>query len=104
MKKEILEEYTEHYKPSFVDLTDILPKQETLEEAAERLFPDSNIQKRIFIKGSKYQQERSYSKEEVLEILKKYEIDNHCQGESYFNSPHIKKWFENNPFKQFKKK
>ena len=33
-------------------------KKETLEEAAERLFPDSSVQKRIFIKGAKWQQER----------------------------------------------
>jgi len=38
------------------------PKQETtLEEAAESLFPDSSIQKRIFIKGAKWQEEHSKS-------------------------------------------
>ena len=40
-----------------------------LEEVAEKLFPDSNIQKRIFIKGAKWQQERMYSEEEVIELL-----------------------------------
>ena len=73
MKKEMLEEYTEHYKPSFVDLTDILPKQETLEEAAERY---ANMQtigkylvKAVFKEGVKWNQERSYSEEEVLPLL-----------------------------------
>jgi hypothetical protein len=38
------------------------PKQETtLEEAAESLFPDSSIQKRIFIKGAKWQEKHSKS-------------------------------------------
>lgn len=35
-------------------------KQETLEEAAESLFPDSSIQKRIFIKGVKSDAARDY--------------------------------------------
>jgi len=34
--------------------------RETLEEAAERLFPDSNIQKRIFIKGAKSDVAKKY--------------------------------------------
>jgi len=38
-------------------------KQETLEEAAESLFPDSSIQKRIFIKGAKWQQEQDSGKD-----------------------------------------
>jgi len=45
------------------------PKQETLEEVAESLFPDSSIQKRIFIKGAKWQSERMYSEEEVKFII-----------------------------------
>ena len=40
--------------------------KETLEEAAERLFPDSSVQKRIFIKGAKWQQEQ-------MEKLKDFE-------------------------------
>ena len=40
-------------------------KQETLEEAAERLFPDSSIQKRIFKIGAKWQAERMYSETDV---------------------------------------
>jgi hypothetical protein len=49
------------------------PKQETLEEAAERLWLDSTSQltsKNSFIQGAKWQQERMYSEEEVEEIIK----------------------------------
>ena len=75
------------------------PKQETLEEAAERLFPftkdDSEnriitIKRLSWIEGAKWQQERMYSEEEVLEIIALFVND----------SPHnTKEWFE-----QFKKK
>ena len=47
-------------------LDKIGPKQEKLEEAAESLFSDSNIQKRIFIKGAKWMQERMYSEEDMI--------------------------------------
>jgi hypothetical protein len=59
-------------------------KQETLEEAAERIYGtdmdsyrgsivrDQNIDlKRGFVKGAKWQMERMYSEEEVLELLQK---------------------------------
>lgn len=35
-------------------------KQETLEEAAEKLYPDSAIPRKVFIRGAKWQQERDY--------------------------------------------
>ena len=46
-------------------------KQETLEEAAERLYPgvDRQVDRMLFINGAKWQQERSYSEEEVLKII-----------------------------------
>ena len=64
------------------------PKQETLEEAAEKEFPlmdikwcrtgaceEENFQllghRRSFIKGVKWQQERSYSEKEVIKIVEK---------------------------------
>jgi hypothetical protein len=58
-------------------------KQETLEEAAERIFPKhkgltitaSNkiiMRREAFIKGAKYQAERMYSEEEVLNLWKVY--------------------------------
>lgn len=69
------------------------PKQETLEEAAEKncesvMYPYKNREKAMFKKGAKWQQERSYSEEEVLELLKK----------SHFVEQNIEEWFE-----QFKK-
>lgn len=47
--------------------------KETLEEAAERLFPDSSVQKRIFIKGAKWQQEQ-------MEKLKDFETWKECKS------------------------
>ena len=48
-------------------------KQETLEEAAERHTYGNAYQN--FIRGAKWQQERMYSEEEVLEILYKHTED-----------------------------
>ena len=79
-------------------------KQETLEEATERLYPTDygvkskdiiNIIKQdTFINGAKWQQERSYSEEDVLEIIRQYALEEHLITSS---KPDI--WFE-----QFKKK
>jgi hypothetical protein len=49
-------------------------KQETLEEAAQRLYTgiDRQVDRMLFIKGAKWQQEQDkkmYTKEEVGEIL-----------------------------------
>ena len=67
--------------------------QETLEEAAERKF--QNIGDRlIFEDGAKWQQERSYSEEEVIafgEFIFKHSLLTHTRG--------VKNLFE-----QFKKK
>ena len=52
------------------------PKQETLEEVAERLYSDKlypmygSIRRDAFINGAKWQQERSYSEEEAYKIWK----------------------------------
>jgi hypothetical protein len=63
------------------------PKQETFEEAAERLYPrlindpynpmeDDNKEDRdTWLKGANYQAERMYSEEEVLELLLKFNDD-----------------------------
>ena len=91
-------------------LPDLRKKQETLEEAAERLtkdFPhysvrgnmdDSDI-KGWFLealqKGAKWKQERSYSEEEVKEIL--FHRETHYMKTAHHL--HINEWFE-----QFKKK
>jgi hypothetical protein len=84
------------------------PQQETLEEAALRIFQiclyenqngqteDLNENDRLrFIEGAKWQSERMYSEEEVLDILRKsHSIEQTSKMDSY-----ITKWFE-----QFKKK
>jgi hypothetical protein len=46
-------------------------KQETIEEAAERLYPAEWDwkEKESFIEGAQWQQERMYSEEEVRELL-----------------------------------
>jgi hypothetical protein len=85
-------------------------RQETLEEAAERLYPDgcdgtnrsAEIYRRIFIESAKWQQEQDknkYSEEEVL--VKLYECLGHFayQHNIVINGNEIDKWFE-----QFKKK
>jgi len=76
------------------------PKQETLEKAAEKYvkskwcsvrYPDIELS---FKEGAKWQQERSYSEEEVQLILSKLLFDiKHKKAENSV------KWFE-----QFKKK
>jgi hypothetical protein len=72
-------------------------KQETLEEAVERLFPftkdDSEnriitIKRLFWIAGAKWQSERMYSEEEVLQLLLRLQ-----QTESYDN---LYDWFEQN--------
>jgi hypothetical protein len=86
-KQETIYEYTENYKPSFVDLTDILPKQETLEEVADRLYPyevgygvfdrncEIDIERQRFVEGAEWQQEQDknkYSEEELRDMLQSY--------------------------------
>jgi hypothetical protein len=80
------------------------PKQETLEEAAEKWTFETNGHKwsnndntagdnyGSFIAGAKYQAERMYSEEEVLEILFEFSCNNDI------NKKEMKEWFE-----QFKK-
>jgi hypothetical protein len=60
-KTHYLDELTNMDKDVLLKMWDTaMPKQETLEEAAESLFPDSSIQKRIFIKGVKSDAARDY--------------------------------------------
>ena len=75
-------------------------KRETLEEAAERLFPiiledgwDKNKQYRNeWVEGAKWQQERSYSEEEVVKLLIKF-------NQEIQEVENVREWFE-----EFKKK
>jgi hypothetical protein len=80
------------------------PKQETLEEAAEKYaegksgnstFRNTHI--RDFIEGAKWQQERSYSEKAVLKLLEEYEYDLTLADNLFEGTP--KQWFE-----QFKKR
>ena len=73
-------------------------KQETLEEAAKRLYPEDIMWgmdlnediRNSFIIGYKLAQEKSYSQLDVVRILSKYET---------LSNEDFNKWFE-----QFKKK
>jgi hypothetical protein len=80
------------------------PKQETLEEAAERLYSDKEypmygeIRRHSFTTGAKWQQEQDknkYSEEEVLDITKQA----YSMGRSNYTIKAFNEWFE-----QFKKK
>jgi hypothetical protein len=75
------------------------PKQETLEEAAERLLPGVNrsFGRDLFIQGAKWQAERMYSEEEVLLFLKKF--DKEFYSGIVERNKGVKKWFS-----QFKNK
>ena len=83
-------------------------KQETLEEVASRLlynkYPyhppqDSGYLKDMFIEGAKWQQERMYSEEEVLNIQEKYDEYIQKNFDPEFSTLPFKVFFE-----QFKKK
>jgi hypothetical protein len=77
--------------------------KETLEDAAERLYPNgcdgtdrsAEIYRRIFIEGAKWQQERSYSEEDMRKA--------YCRGYGAIVRSSLNdcfyEWFE-----QFKKK
>ena len=81
------------------------PKQETLEEIANKIYHNTKHSYPVipnytnwiqgFVEGTKYQQERMYSEEEVLDILIKL---NDSPFEFDFDSE-VEEWFE-----QFKKK
>jgi hypothetical protein len=86
------------------------PKQETLEEfeAALIKFPeyDQFLERNAFIEGAKWQQERSYSEEEVIELLQKAlthkddgEIGSLVTAQGEIRTANFFSWFE-----RFKKK
>jgi len=79
-------------------------KKQTLEEVAERwnekqttleFGKPHNAPNRIksFIEGAKWQQERSYSEEEVIELLQKYRFDL-SSGKTANIGDTTKFWFE----------
>ena len=67
-------------------------RKETTKEAAERM--STRVMEILFKDEKKWQQERSYSEEEALEIIRQYALEEHLITSS---KPDI--WFE-----QFKKK
>lgn len=88
------------------------PKQETLEEAVKKyciekysIWTSNGNESNDFINGAKWQQERSYSEEELIILLKKFKKDivNSTELDDDFETLvcdiKTNKWFE-----QFKKK
>jgi len=73
------------------------PKQETLEEAAEKFVNNTRYRnyKVLFIEGAKWQAERMYSEEDMREAF----IAGTQFEEDYDYNLYMEKWFE-----QFKKK
>ena len=83
-----------------------MDKQETLEEVAERLYPNTGFEddlycdegktfRELWLAGAKWQQERSYSEEEVVDITKQAFV----LGANFGLIGTFNEWFE-----QFKKK
>ena len=117
MKTQRLEKYSERFDNKDNELVegifnpenwgkrmvDDVAKQETLEEVAENFWLNDDSMTdndRIsyvngFKQGAKWQQERSYSEEEVIDLLKALQIGYYIHNERV----DIDKWFE-----QFKKK
>jgi len=94
-KQELLPEFTIS-KDIFDKISD-LPKQETLEEAAYRLSAEKFEPKHIgfmlgVIEGAKWQAERTYSEEEAIQLLIKF-------NQEIQEVEDVRGWFE-----QFKKK
>ncbi len=96
-----------NYQGNILPLKEL--KQETPEEAAERLIPDNfikvapktkvnaaDISRHYFIAGAKWMQERMYSEEEVFNLCREFAIFVQRNGPSYKKQ---QEWFE-----QFKKK
>jgi hypothetical protein len=97
-------------EPCAIEMIKEEPKQETLEKAAEKRYPfedgfqvmDIDISEMLqlaFINGAKWQQERSYSEEEVKSIVNKT-VDKFCT----FFSEDLKQKVAKEWFEQFKNK
>jgi hypothetical protein len=111
--KEEPKQYTSEELKGFEDFKKMIkPKQETLEEAAERLYPENwesimegkhdtnSYERNSFIKGAKYQAKMMYSLEEVINIQKEWNDFNEEQNS--FNGQDdltFEEWFA-----KFKKK
>ena len=78
-----------------------MKNKETLEDFAERLCPNKQVEYDMILEGAKWQQERMYSEDDLEKAYKdggrnEYDFINkyHCKARISFD-----KWFEN-----FKKK
>ena len=87
-------------------------KQETLEEVAERLYPDNGFEDDLYcdegkifreswLAGAKWQQERMYSEEEVILLLQKAlthkddgEIGSLITAQGEIRTANFYSWFE----------
>jgi hypothetical protein len=83
-----------------------LPKQETVEEAAEKLWLDSTSQltsKNSFIQGAKWQQQQMYSEEDLISFAHFYfqeEFNSTMQNSNKSTDEILQEWF--NQFKKTK--
>jgi hypothetical protein len=107
LKQETLEEHYLSIPKPLVDVSrmklDNHPdKQETLEEAVNRLYKEldySELDDTSFKLGVKWQAERMYSEEEVFSIIKKAFIEGGKSGHNPMRDFDLEEWIE-----QFKKK
>jgi hypothetical protein len=113
-KQETLEQIDQN-NPITRGSTALVYKQETLEEVAERLYPNresflsrfQDIERKAFIEGVKWQQERSYSEEDMKRAFcNGGQLDYSFYTSTEFRTKMLNKWFEqyNTELKQFKKK
>jgi hypothetical protein len=107
LEKEMFELEQELDIPSNLRWHNSKPKQETLEEAAERVSKTNSVYETAqddfyqgFIAGAKWQAKRMYSEEEVYKLLLKHQSTyrSHVRNTGDWSFD-IEKWFE-----QFKKK
>jgi hypothetical protein len=103
-KKELLNEAKERAK-NYMRLKGALDvKEETLEETAKRIYgsdASKDVEYYAFILGAKWQQENSYSEEDMIDFAHFYftEEFNSSMQTSKPTKEHFNEWFE-----QFKKK
>ena len=87
-------------------------KKETIEEVAARLFPFTKnflenriitIKRLFWVDGVKFQQERSFSEEQVIELLEYVRINYYDTGKHWHQEPD-KDFTSKEIFEQFKNK
>lgn len=82
-------------KDRFREIAKIKPKQETIEEAADN-YSKELTQVVAFYQGAKWEQQRSYSEEEVLNKLTHFAVEIQRQNKKGVFPLRIKEWFERN--------